>query len=68
MIDHWWQTETGWAIASNCAGLGLLPVKAGSPTKAAPGYDVRVLDEAGEEVEHSLCDPADGRNRCGCCA
>src|SRR5690349_22835794 len=44
--DHWWQTETGWPIAANCVGLGMLPVKPGSPTKAVPGYDVRVLDEA----------------------
>ena len=37
VIDHWWQTETGWAMAANCAGLGLLPVKHGSPTKPVPG-------------------------------
>jgi propionyl-CoA synthetase len=43
VIDHWWQTETGWAIAANCVGLGMLPVKPGSPTKAVAGYDVRVL-------------------------
>ncbi|MGH6895470.1 MAG: propionyl-CoA synthetase [Geminicoccaceae bacterium] len=49
VIDHWWQTETGWAIAANCWGVEQLPVKPGSPTKAAPGYDVRVLDEAGKE-------------------
>jgi propionyl-CoA synthetase len=49
VIDHWWQTETGWAIAANCWGIEQLPVKPGSPTKAAPGYDVRVLDDAGEE-------------------
>ena len=46
VIDHWWQTETGWAIAGNPIGLGLLPVKHGSPTVAMPGYDVRVVDEA----------------------
>ena len=51
VIDHWWQTETGWAIAANCMGLERLPVKAGSPTKAAPGWDVRVVDDKGEEVE-----------------
>ena len=51
VIDHWWQTETGWAIAANCWGLERLPVKPGSPTKAVPGYDVRVLDEAGREQE-----------------
>ncbi|MDD1647502.1 MAG: propionyl-CoA synthetase, partial [Methanomicrobiales archaeon] len=50
VIDHWWQTETGWAIGANCAGLGLLPVKPGSCTKPVPGYDVRVLDETGSEV------------------
>ena len=50
VIDHWWQTETGWPIASNCAGLGLLPVKPGSPTKPVPGYDVRIVDERGREV------------------
>jgi propionyl-CoA synthetase len=50
VVDHWWQTETGWPIAANCVGLGMLPVKPGSPTKAVPGYDVRVLDEANREV------------------
>ena len=50
VIDHWWQTETGWAIAANPAGLGLLPVKHGSPTVAMPGYDIRVLDDAGREA------------------
>jgi propionyl-CoA synthetase len=49
VIDHWWQTETGWAIAANCWGIERLPVKAGSPTKAVPGYDVRILDESGRE-------------------
>jgi propionyl-CoA synthetase len=48
VIDHWWQTETGWAIAANCWGLEHLPVKPGSPTKAVPGWDVQVLDEAGK--------------------
>ncbi|MEE1556511.1 MAG: AMP-binding protein, partial [Alphaproteobacteria bacterium] len=50
VIDHWWQTETGWPIASNCMGLGPLPVKYGSPTKAVPGYDVRVVDESCNEI------------------
>jgi propionyl-CoA synthetase len=50
VIDHWWQTETGWAIGANCVGLGMLPVKPGSCTKAVPGYDVRILDEACREV------------------
>ncbi len=49
VIDHWWQTETGWAIAANCLGIEQLPVKPGSPTKAVPGYDVRILDENGNE-------------------
>ncbi|MBD12745.1 propionate-CoA ligase PrpE [uncultured Roseovarius sp.] len=50
VYDHWWQTETGWAIAGNPAGLEALPVKIGSPTVAMPGYDVRILDEGGHEV------------------
>jgi propionyl-CoA synthetase len=50
VIDHWWQTETGWAIAGNPVGLGMLPVKHGSPTVAMPGYDVRIVDEANNEV------------------
>jgi propionyl-CoA synthetase len=50
VIDHWWQTETGWPIAANCLGIGQLPVKPGSPTKAVPGWDVQVLDEAGLPV------------------
>jgi propionyl-CoA synthetase len=44
VIDHWWQTETGWPIAANCLGLERFPVKPGSPTKAVPGWDVHVLD------------------------
>jgi propionyl-CoA synthetase len=50
VIDHWWQTETGWAIAGNPVGLGALPVKHGSPTVPMPGYDVQVLDEGGRPV------------------
>ncbi|BAT60014.1 acetyl-coenzyme A synthetase [Variibacter gotjawalensis] len=50
VIDHWWQTETGWCIAGNPVGLGTLPVKHGSPTVPMPGYDVRVVDEASREV------------------
>ena len=45
VIDHWWQTETGWSIAANCIGLHAFPVKPGSPTKAVPGWDVQILDE-----------------------
>jgi propionyl-CoA synthetase len=50
VIDHWWQTETGWAICANPLGIELLPVKPGSPTLPMPGYDVRVLDEQGHEL------------------
>jgi propionyl-CoA synthetase len=49
VIDHWWQTETAWAIAANCIGIEKLPVKPGSPTKAVPGYDVQILDEEGNQ-------------------
>ena len=49
VIDHWWQTETGWGIAANLMGVEPLPVKAGSPTKAVPGFDVRILDDDGHE-------------------
>ena len=51
VIDHWWQTETAWAIAGNPLGLGALPVKRGSPTVPMPGYDVQVLDDAGHAVD-----------------
>lgn len=44
VIDHWWQTETGWAIAANCMGIHQFPVKEGSPTKPAPGWNLTVLD------------------------
>jgi propionyl-CoA synthetase len=50
VIDHWWQTESGWAIAANCLGLGLLPIKPGSPTKPMPGYEITILDEDGHEL------------------
>ncbi len=49
VIDHWWQTETGWAIAANCLGVEQLPIKSGSPTQAVPGYQVEVLDEQGDK-------------------
>ena len=49
VIDHWWQTETGWCIAGNPVGLGLLPIKHGSPTMAMPGYDIRIVDESSRE-------------------
>jgi propionyl-CoA synthetase len=51
VVDHWWQTETAWPIAANCVGLGMLPVKPGSPTKPVPGYDVQVLAEDGGRVK-----------------
>ncbi len=50
VIDHWWQTETGWCIAGNPVGLGQLPVKHGSPTVPMPGYQVDVVDEAAKPV------------------
>ncbi|MFM2423337.1 MAG: hypothetical protein RL291_1867 [Pseudomonadota bacterium] len=52
VIDHWWQTETGWVICGNPVGLGMLPVKYGSPTVPMPGYDLQVLDEKGNQVKH----------------
>ncbi|QDZ00014.1 propionyl-CoA synthetase [Nitratireductor mangrovi] len=52
VIDHWWQTETGAPISNNPVGLGMLPVKYGSPAVPMPGYDMRVLDDAGHEVGH----------------
>ncbi|OYX40890.1 MAG: propionyl-CoA synthetase [Rhodobacterales bacterium 32-67-9] len=51
VIDHWWQTETGWAIAGNPIGIEELPVKIGSPSVAMPGYDVQVLDEGGHPLK-----------------
>jgi propionyl-CoA synthetase len=51
VIDHWWQTETGWAIAANCMGLHHYPVKYGSPTKAVPGWDVQVVDPTCAKVK-----------------
>ena len=51
VIDHWWQTETGWSICANCLGIERLPIKQGSPTKAVPGMDVRVLDENAQPVK-----------------
>jgi propionyl-CoA synthetase len=51
VIDHWWQTETGWPMAANCTGIELLKVKHGSPTKPVPGYDVRVVDDGNHEVK-----------------
>ncbi len=50
VIDHWWQTETGWSICANCLGREQLPIVAGSPARPVPGYNVAVLDEQGEPV------------------
>src|SRR6185312_15712748 len=50
VIDHWWQTETGWPIAANCLGIERLPVVAGSPTRPVPGWDVRAVDGDGQDV------------------
>jgi propionyl-CoA synthetase len=50
VVDHWWQTETGWAIAADCMGIEPLPLKAGSPTRAVPGYDVRIVDHRGNPL------------------
>ena len=50
VIDHWWQTETGWPVCSNCLGIEQLPIVAGSPARAVPGYEVRVLGKDGTAV------------------
>jgi propionyl-CoA synthetase len=59
VIDHWWQTETGWPIAANLRGLDPMPIKPGSPTVPVPGWDVRVLDPSGSEAapgaEGAIC-------------
>ncbi|MFC7385754.1 propionyl-CoA synthetase [Sphaerisporangium rhizosphaerae] len=59
VVDHWWQTETGWAVAANLRGLDPMPIKPGSPTVAVPGYDVRVLDPEGRPcppgVDGAIC-------------
>jgi propionyl-CoA synthetase len=46
IVDHWWQTESGWPIAANPVGLGIMPIKPGSPTVAMPGYEIDIVDEA----------------------
>jgi propionyl-CoA synthetase len=51
VIDHWWQTETGWPITANCMGIEEFPVKPGSSTKPVPGFDVQILDASGKPVE-----------------
>ncbi|HZN19320.1 MAG TPA: propionyl-CoA synthetase [Micromonosporaceae bacterium] len=50
VVDHWWQTETGWPIAANLRGLAPMPVKPGSPTVAVPGYDVRIVDASSQDA------------------
>ena len=50
VVDHWWQTETGWTIAGNPMGIEALPIKVGSPSVAMPGYDIQILDEGGKQV------------------
>jgi len=50
VIDHYWQTETGWPVAANCLGIERFPVKPGSPTRAVPGWDLRVMDTDGDEA------------------
>ncbi|MCK8781840.1 propionyl-CoA synthetase [Rhizobium sp. NTR19] len=54
VIDHWWQTETGWPIVANTVGLGLMPVKHGSPTQPMPGYALDVLDDEGKPVPRGM--------------
>ena len=51
VVDHWWQTETGWSICANMAGYGLKPMRVGSLTLPVPGYDVRILDDNGQELK-----------------
>lgn len=50
VVDHWWQTETGWPIVANCVGIEQLPIKAGSPSRPVPGWTVAVIDQGGKEV------------------
>ena len=50
VVDHWWQTETGWPIAANCMGIEKFPIKAGSPTKPVPGYNVQIQDMDGKKL------------------
>ena len=51
VIDHWWQTELGWPALANCVGLGMAPVRPGSPTWPVPGYDIRVMSDEGGEAK-----------------
>jgi propionyl-CoA synthetase len=52
VVDHWWQTETGWPIAADCMGIEPLPIKAGSPTKPVPGYNIQIMDGDGHPLPH----------------
>ncbi|MFC4353372.1 propionyl-CoA synthetase [Fodinicurvata halophila] len=61
VIDHWWQTETGWPIVANCLGIEQLPVKPGSPTRPVPGWDLRILDGEGNEVPRGTIGSIVGR-------
>ena len=63
VIDHWWQTETGWSIAANPLGLGRLPVKPGSPTVPMPGYHLAVLDPEGHPVPPARWAPSPSSSR-----
>ncbi|MBO0144183.1 AMP-binding protein [Agrobacterium sp. Ap1] len=54
VIDHWWQTETGWPVVANPVGLGLMPFKPGSPTRVLPGYAIDVVDDAGMPVPKGI--------------
>ena len=63
VVDHWWQTETGWPIAANPRGLEPLPIKPGSPTVPVPGWDVQILDAA----RRPSCRPGRGRDRASSC-
>lgn len=54
VIDHWWQTESGWPMLANMVGVGLLPVKPGSATLPVSGYDIHILNEDGNRVEHDV--------------
>ena len=54
VIDHWWQTESGWPIVANCLGIEPMPVKPGSATKPVPGYDVQIVDSSGEQASQGV--------------
>jgi propionyl-CoA synthetase len=53
VIDHWWQTETGWAIAANMTGIEKMPIKPGSSTVPAPGFDIHIIDDSGKELNNN---------------